>query len=243
VSSFTCSPLNKFRTAAHLGSVHNCTLLERSGPDLGSTEAGLHQWAMPSHWCIAVPAVRVRFRGGLSFACFASAQESSGCFVSSQSQNFFLCSQPVIHCTPVRPSKSFIQHICTLTDLLFDPGPGQLWSLWDSGVGVHGEVPTSAHDCAPVSGADVSGSGCLPVLVITVHVFVFIVLAYLDCSRLVTPLLFWPRHPCSYPWATAATEQMESLSSPGTLGALRRRIRSSISLGRYPVRSLSLRET
>src|SRR5712692_4976126 len=36
---------------------------------------------------------------------------------------------------------------------------------------------------------------------------------------------------------------MESLSSPGALGSLRRTIRSSISLGRYPVRSWSVSGT
>ena len=44
-----------------------------------------------------------------------------------------------------------------------------------------------------------SSSACLPVLVITVHVFVFIVFVSLDGGRLTTPLLASTRHSRTYP--------------------------------------------
>jgi len=55
-----------------------------------------------------------------------------------------------------------------------------------------------------------SRSACLPVLVITVHVFVFIVFASLDGGRVTTLLLASARHSCGHPFACVNCESTSS---------------------------------
>src|ERR1700674_1686946 len=55
-----------------------------------------------------------------------------------------------------------------------------------------------------------SRSACLPVLVITFHVFVFIVFASLDGGRVTTLLLASARHSCTYPFACVHCESTSS---------------------------------
>ena len=55
-----------------------------------------------------------------------------------------------------------------------------------------------------------SRSACLPVLVITFHVFVFIVFASLDDGRVTTLLLASARHSCTYPFACVNCESPSS---------------------------------